>query len=394
MKRFDWGTTANGEPVTMYELESDTIKLRVIDRGATIVDFIVKPLERNIVLGYDSLQGYEEGTAYLGASVGRVANRIAGARCEIDGTEYHWKPNNGPNLLHSGENSLSFDVWHLVPQSAKQAFNYDKITLATMLRSEEDGFPGDLRVQLDIIVNGADVNLTYRYMTSRNSVVNITGHSYFNLNGTDLASVTKNRNFAALQEAPEGSTTNEGPKEQPLITNHQLRLDAIRYMPFGENQIPTGHIASVERTPFDFSVWRTLGNNLNAYKEELAEYRGYDHQYVLRLPTTSKMFALPVNHRFSDREDMTKHLALCGTMHVADLALEVYSNAPGFQLYTGNWLDETGRDGVHYGPYSGMCIEPQFAPNDVNMPNFGESLTKAGTIYERHITYRVDLLNG
>ena len=155
MKRFDWGTTANGEPVTMYELESDTIKLRVIDRGATIVDFIVKPLERNIVLGYDSLQGYEEGTAYLGASVGRVANRIAGARCEIDGTEYHWKPNNGPNLLHSGENSLSFDVWHLVPQSAKQAFNYDKITLATMLRSEEDGFPGDLRVQLDIIVNGA-----------------------------------------------------------------------------------------------------------------------------------------------------------------------------------------------------------------------------------------------
>lgn len=375
MKRFDWGTTANGDPVTMYELESNTVKLRVIDRGATIVDFIVKPLERNIVLGYDSIRGYEEGTAYLGASVGRVANRIAGARCEIDGNEYHWQPNNGPNLLHSGENSLSFDVWHLVPQSAKQAFNYDKITLATLIRSEEDGFPGDLRVQLDIIVNGTDVNLTYRYMTSRDSVVNITGHSYFNLNGTD-------------------STANEGREEQSLITNHQLRLDAVRYMLFGENQIPSGHIASVERTPFDFSVWRTLGNSLNTYKDELAEYRGYDHQYVLRLPTTSKMFSLPVNHHYSDREDMTKRLALCGAMHVADLSLEVYSDAPGFQLYTGNWLDETGRDGVHYGPYSGLCIEPQFAPNDVNMPNFRESLTKAGTIYERHITYKVNLLDG
>lgn len=375
MKRFDWGTTANGEPVTMYELESTAIKLRVIDRGATIVDFIVKPLQRNIVLGYDSLSGYEAGTAYLGASVGRVANRIANARCEIDGTEYHWKPNNGPNLLHSGENSLSFDVWHLVPQSAKQAFNYDKITLATLLRSEEDGFPGDLRVQLDIIVNGTDVNLTYRYMTSRDSVVNITGHSYFNLNGTD-------------------SESNAGRKEQSLITNHQLRLDALRYMPFGENQIPTGHIAIVERTPFDFSVWRTIGHSLEAYKDELAEYRGYDHQYVLRLPTANKTFTAPVNTRFSDMDDMTKRLSLCGAMHVDDLSLEVYSDAPGFQLYTGNWLDETGRNGVHYGPYSGMCIEPQFAPNDVNMPNFGESLTKAGTIYERHITYKVNLLNG
>lgn len=141
MKRFDWGTTANGEPVTMYELESDTIKLRVIDRGATIVDFIVKPLERNIVLGYDSLQGYEEGTAYLGASVGRVANRIAGARCEIDGTEYHWKPNNGPNLLHSGENSLSFDVWHLVPQSAKQAFTMIKSRWPRCCAVKKTAFP-------------------------------------------------------------------------------------------------------------------------------------------------------------------------------------------------------------------------------------------------------------
>ena len=91
---------------------------------------------------------------------------------------------------------------------------------------------------------------------------------------------------------------------------------------------------------------------------------------------------------------MTKRLSLCGAMHVDDLSLEVYSDAPGFQLYTGNWLDETGRNGVYYGPYSGLCIEPQFAPNDVNMPNFGESLTKGGTIYERHITYKVNLLNG
>lgn len=383
MKRFDWGTTANGDPVTMYELESNTIKLRVIDRGATIVDFIVKPLQRNIVLGYNSLSGYEGGTAYLGATVGRVANRIADARCEIDGTEYSWQSNNGPNLLHSGEHSLSFAVWHLVPQSAKQAFNYDKITLATLIRSEEDGFPGDLRVQLDIIVNGTDVNLTFRYMTSRNSVVNITGHSYFNLNGMDSDTCT-NTDIVAK----------EARKVQSLITNHQLRLDAVRYMPFGENQIPTGHIAIVERTPFDFSVWRTLGNSLTAYKDELEEYRGYDHHYVLRLPTANKQFTAPVNTHFSDMDDMTKRLSLCGAMHVDDLSLEVYSDAPGFQLYTGNWLDETGRNGVYYGPYSGLCIEPQFAPNDVNMPNFGESLTKGGTIYERHITYKVNLLNG
>lgn len=370
MKRYDWGKTKKGEAVTLYELETEQLTVRILNRGATIVDFIVKSLKRNIVLGYDTFRGYEQGDAYLGATVGRVANRIGGARCEIDDKTYSWTPNNGPNLLHSGECSLSFALWQLVPNSERKEVNYEKIVLATTLRGQDDGFPGDLRVQLLVEVDGAELRLTYQYMTSENSVVNITGHSYFNLNGT-----------AALPHVNGAmAAANQG-----LITNHEIQLNVSQYLPFGDNQIPTGEIVSVEGSLFDFRAWQSIGDALSQYQAPLAAYRGYDHHYVLRAPNTLTL---------SDNGMMSHspvEVQRCGSFRVDDLTLHVLSDAPGFQLYTGNWLADEGRQGEVYEQYSGICIEPQFAPNDVNMAVFQESLTKANEMYERRIIYAVEL---
>lgn len=364
MKRYDWGTTRNGEAATLYELETDSLLVRILNRGATIVDFIVKPLQRNIVLGYDSIHGYEQGDAYLGATVGRVANRIANARCKVAETEYQWTPNNGPNLLHSGAHSLSFAMWQLVPNSERQEANYEKLVLATTLQEQQDGFPGDLRVQLIVELVGAELRLTYQYMTSKDSVVNITGHSYFNLNGT-----------ASLPHVDGVMAT----ADQGLITNHEIQLNAKYYMPFGEHQIPTGEIAPVEDTPFDFREWKLVGKALTAHYQELAEYRGYDHQYIL------------ANDGIHSEPRAIADIQRCGAFRVSDLELTVLSDAPGFQFYTGNWLADEGRNSEVYEQYSGLCIEPQFAPNDVNMPAFQESLTKANEMYERRIVYAINL---
>ncbi|KAF1682308.1 aldose epimerase family protein [Veillonella sp. R32] len=381
MKRYDWGKTRNGEAVTLYELETEVLTVRILNRGATIVDFIVKPLKRNIVLGYDNLQGYEQGDAYLGATVGRVANRIGGAQCEIAGKTYTWQPNNGPNLLHSGDCSLSFAVWHVVPNSEQTGPNYAKLSLATTLRSIDDGFPGDLRVKLQVELIGAELRLTYQYMTSEDSVVNITGHSYFNLNGSDSLPQMN----GPMMDA-----------EQGLITNHELQLEASQYLPFGADQIPTGELASVAGTPFDFRIWQSVGEALCQHHAVLTPYRGYDHHYVLQAPTTLQKAHIDCkevqSHIDTKKAKANSSLQRCGAFRVEDLTLTVLTDAPGFQLYTGNWLTDEGRNGEVYESYSGICIEPQFAPNDINMPAFQESLTKAQAMYERRIVYVVDVL--
>ena len=246
MKCEGFGISPSGEQVAQYTLESNQFIVRILSWGAIIQDFIVKSTGRNIVLGYDSVEGYLKGQAYFGATVGRVANRIADAQCIIGGVTYFFHPNNGPNLLHSGCHSLSFMNWKLVKQSQSE------LVLEATITEEEDRFPGDLTVQVHMKLDDEGLSLHYVYSTTNQSAVNITGHSYFNLTG------------------------------EATVKNHEVRLYADNYAPFGAHQIPTGELKPVEATAYDFRDWRNVGEALETNKEELAPYRGYDHYYMTR----------------------------------------------------------------------------------------------------------------
>ena len=338
-----YGVSKRGETIVRYELESNKFIVRVLSWGAIIQDFIVKSADRNIVLGYKTSLGYLMGEAYFGATVGRVANRIADAQCVIGGITYFFPPNNGPNLLHSGCHSLSFMNWKLVDQSESE------LVLEATITEEEDRFPGDLTVQVHMKLDDEGLSLRYVYSTTKQSAVNITGHSYFNLTG------------------------------EATVKNHEVRLYADNYAPFGAHQIPTGELKPVEATAYDFRDWRNVGEALEANKEELAPYRGYDHFYMTR---------------WSEGQLSAGGLHTCGQFRGGGLTLTVLSDAPGFQFYTGNWVNDRGRNGIDYGPHAGMCIEPSFIPNDCNLPGYKQSLTEADTAanpkkYERRIVYKV-----
>lgn len=354
MKRSVAGTTKAGEAINYHDLETQCLKARFTDYGATLMDLYIKPLKRSVVLGYDTAMQYEQGTAYLGASVGRVANRLGKAQCTVDGKTYTWTPNNGENLLHSGPKGLTYNVWHDLNDgsiSFGSEPDTDGLVLGETVPTRTDGFPGTLRIRLKAILTGQELRLVYTYMTSENSVVNVTNHSYFNLSGA------------------------------PTVEDHEVSLGAERFALMDDNQIPTGVIEGVQGTPFDLRPWTRIGKALETYKDVLAPLRGYDHHYVLRSPH-EELTPQP----FADEDD--RYLQLCGRIRVPDLELQVLSDAPGYQFYTGNWLDETGRNGAVYTQHSGCCIEPQFLPNDCNTPGFGESYTKANQVYERVIVFR------
>ncbi|MBS4914256.1 MAG: galactose mutarotase [Veillonella sp.] len=370
MKCEGYGTSPSGAQIVQYELESKNFIVRVLSWGAIIQDFIVKSTGRNIVLGYDSVKGYLQGQAYFGATVGRVANRIANAECIIGGVTYFFHPNNGPNLLHSGCHSLSFMNWQLVEHSESE------LVLEATITEEEDRFPGDFTVQAHMKLDDEGLSIRYEYSTTKVSTVNITGHSYFNLTG------------------------------EATVKSHDVRLYADEYAPFGANQIPTGELKPVADTAYDFTDWRNVGEALEANKKELAPYRGYDHFYMTRkggssdgMKSAEGLAAGKEAGAAKGAENLQspgQGLLKCSEFRGGGLTLTVLSDAPGFQFYTGNWVKDTGRDGTKYGPHSGMCIEPSFIPNDCNLPGYRQSLTEASTesqpkVYERVIVYKVDV---
>ncbi len=364
IEKRSFGTLSTGETITAYTLENDFISVTILDWGATIANFVVKSWQTDIVLGYDSLEEYLQGEAYFGASVGRVANRIAKGQYNWQGKTYQLEVNNAPNHLHSGREGLSFKRWQgqIVDNS---------LVFTTKINSFEDGFPGEADIKLTVMLHDAALCLSYSYQTMEDSFVNITNHSYFNLAG------------------------------RGDIQEHFVSLGAAYYTPFDDTQIPRGTIEPVQETALDLRQETLIGDKLKTFEEELSVYRGYDHHYVLTFPPAYGMegSAGGDGYEVVDRIDSSavdtfagedKPLHLCGSFSYEDRKLSVYSNAPGFQFYTGNWIPlGRGRNNCTYGPHSGMCIEPQFTPNDINMPTFKESLTKAGNVYTRTIVYGV-----
>lgn len=334
----DFGRLQDGTAVDLFTLDSGTGAVVKVSTYGTIITEIHVPdrqgLAADVVHGFPTLEGYLQGHPYFGCTVGRVANRIARGRFELDGKTYELAVNNGPNALHGGLKGFDKAVWKAEPQAgASVLFKH---------RSPEgdEGYPGNLDVEVRMTLTPEhELVLEYRARADKATPVNLTNHSYFNLAGAGN------------------------------VLGHILTLKASRYTPTDETQIPTGEIAAVQGTPMDFTRPVAIGSR---FSQLPGEPRGYDHNYVI--------------DRSDDSLITAAHVLEPGTGRT----LEVLTTTPGIQLYTSNFLDGTlvGKGGQRYGQYSAFCLETQHYPNSVNQPNFPSTILRPGAEYRQRTIYR------
>ncbi len=330
-----FGTLADGSQVSSYTLKSSAVELRLISYGARVVGLKTADREgriADVALGYDALTPYVEGTnVYLGAMVGRFANRIAKGRFELEEKTVQTTINNGPNMLHGGQEGFDQRNW-------EGAVVTDGVEFTLLSPDGDQGFPGDLLVRIRYTLQDDVVRMTCSARSDRTTLVNLTNHTYFNLDG-------------------EASGT---------ILEEDLTLEADAYTPVAsEEAIPTGEIAAVEGTPFDFRRPTRIGARISEPNEQLGYGRGYDHNWVVRgrageLRPAAKLYA-PVSGR----------------------VLRVETTEPGIQFYSGNFLDGTlvGKSGARYVQRSGLCLETQRFPDAPNHAHFPSAELKPGEEY-------------
>jgi len=334
-----WGHTAQGTAVPIYTLKSGDIEVRVMAYGAKIVS--IRTPDRNgkvadIVLGYDTLQDYlKDDKTHFGSIVGRYGNRIALGKFSLDGKTYQIPINNGPNALHGGTIGFDQHVWqsHEVPNGVE----------FTLVSPDGDmGFPGKLTAHVKYTLEGNTLRLDYSATTDKDTVLNLTNHSYFNLNGDDKGT----------------------------ILNQKIQIDAEKYTPTDSGLIPTGKLAPVAGTPLDFRKPEVIGARINDNYEALKLAGGYDHNFVL----DGKMGTLHPAATVVDPESGRK--------------LTVETTEPGIQFYSGNFLDGTftGRHGVKYERNTGFCLETQHFPDSPNHPDFPSTELRPGQTFHSTTT--------
>lgn len=316
--------------ISKYYLENSFIKLCVTDFGVRVVDLFIKPLSRNVVLGYENLDDYIDDTIYLGATIGPNANRIEEAKFNLDGKEFIWDKNNGPNNNHSGRYGLDKEMWELT--------SFDKTSLEFSIKKTE---PFNYQATVTYSLSDKGVDIKIKAKGQETSLFNFTNHSYFNLKGWTE-------------------------QEKNDLSGHYLTLKAQKVTPTDENLIPCGEVEEVEGGIYDFLSQKSLWEMLSKNKSSLSLTKGYDINYLMDEAVYQKL----------------------ATIKVEDLSLQVYSDAPGFQLYTGNFIKIKGEDM----PYQGMCIEPQDVPNSVNSKIFTSPIYDENQTFERKITYNFEII--
>jgi aldose 1-epimerase len=336
--------TADGQPVTLYTLHnSKGAEARICNYGGIVVS--LKMPDRNgvfgdVVLGYDKLEDYIKVTPYFGALIGRYGNRIAKGHFTLDGVTYTLVTNNYPNALHGGTKGFDKRVW--------QARSYDspagpKLVLTYTSKDGEEGYPGNLSVKaIYTLTEDNGLRLDYAATTDKDTVLNLTQHSYFNLAG------------------------------KGDILGHVVEMPADRFTPVDSTLIPTGELRPVAGTPFDFRTPTAIGARIGQADEQLKFGGGYDHNWVF-------------NKTIGDLTMLTRV-----TEATTGRVLEVWSTEPGLQFYSGNFLDGTitGKGGWVYQFRNGFCMEPQHYPDSPNHPNFPTVVLKPGQTYQNTIIYR------
>jgi aldose 1-epimerase len=332
-----FGTTTGGETVEQFTLvNGHGVEVRAITFGGIITSLRTPDRDGNlddIVLGFDELDPYLAGSPYFGSIIGRYGNRIAGGRFDLDGATYTLAQNNGPNHLHGGEVGFDKVVW------AGEPFENDEglgVVFTYTSADGEEGYPGTLNVEVTYTLTETDeLVVDYRAVTDRATPVNLTQHSYFNLAG------------------------------RGDILGHELMIAASAYTPVDSTLIPTGELAPVQDTPFDFRTSTPIGARIDADDAQIHNGLGYDHNWVL------------------DREGEGLELAARVVEPGTGRTLEIYTEEPGLQFYSGNFLDGalTGKGGTIYEHRSGFCLETQHYPDSPNQPSFPSTVLRPGEEY-------------
>jgi aldose 1-epimerase len=351
--REPFGTTPDGVVVEAVTLRaSHGISARVLSYGATLQAlFLPDRMGRSadVVLGYDDLADYVAKPQFLGSTVGRYANRIAGARFTLDGKTYTLAANNGPNALHGGTKGFDKVVWTVAEVKSGPVAS---VTLTYTSRDGEEGYPGTLTASITYSLDdNRTLTTSYEATTDQPTIVNLTNHSLFN-----LAGVPAHRS----------------------ILDHRLMVNADRYTPVDATLIPTGELRSVAGTPFDFRQSAVIGARIrDASDAQIAIGRGYDHNFVLRGGVTS-----------------TPKLAARVEDPTSGRVVELHTTEPGVQVYTGNFLDGTtaGKSRVVYRQGDGLALEPQKFPDSPNQPAFPSARLDPGQTYRQISFYRFSVL--
>jgi aldose 1-epimerase len=341
-----FGKTVAGENVDLYTLRNaHGVEAKITNYGGILIS--LKVPDRNgkfddVVLGFNNLDDYLKGHPYFGALIGRYGNRIAKGRFTLNGVEYKLAVNNGENHLHGGIKGFDKVVWtgREMKTSAGPA-----VVLTYLSKDGEEGYPGNLRVRVVYtLTNNDELKIDYTATTDKDTVINLTHHSYFNLAG-------------------------EGNGD---ILNHRVTIVANRFVPTDAGSIPTGELRRVASTPFDFLKPHAIGERINQNEEQLKFGNGYDHTWV-------------INGRAG-----TMRLAATAYEPTSGRVMQVWTTEPGMQFYTGNFLDGTltGKSGKIYQRRFGFCFETQHFPDSPNHPSFPTTTLRKGATYKSTTIYR------
>ncbi len=345
VKSEPWGRTPDGRQIELYTLRNTKgMEVTITTWGAHVVT--IKVPDRtgkidDVILGFDNLDGYLKSppNPYFGATVGRYGNRIAGGKFSLDGVTYTLAKNNGANSLHGGTVGFDKKVWTATPH------NNDGVLMTYLSPNGEEGYPGNLSVSVTFTVTeNNELRIQYSGTTDKDTVINLTNHSYFNLAGQG-----------------EGD-----------ILGHIATIHADRFTPVDASLIPTGELKPVDGTPFDFRKPTRIGERIDAKDEQIARGNGYDHNYVLNKNGSGVQLAARVVDPKTGR------------------VLEVLTTEPGMQFYTANFLDGSlkGPGGKAYTKRSAFCLETQHFPDSPNHPAFPSTTLKVGETYRSETMYR------
>ena len=331
-----FGVLPSGEEASLYTISCGFLTAVVTDYGATLVKLMVPDkngVPADVVLGYDHVDGYRTGSAYLGATVGRNANRIGGAAFELNGRTITLSKNDNGNNLHSGPDGYSYRMWKVLSHTDSS------ISFTLISPNGDQGFPGEARIRVTYTLQADGLEIVYDASCNQDTVFNMTNHTYFNLAGHDHPE-------AAMDQI--------------------LTLRGRYFNPDDAENIPTGEQRRVDGTPMDFRSPKPTGQDLHADYEPLHLQNGYDHNFEVYTNPCAIL---------SDPE--------------SGRTLAISTDCPGIQLYSGNFLDTTGKGGVHYGKNSGVALETQFAPDSLHHPDWPQPVTPAGTVYHSRTFYKL-----
>ena len=341
-----FGKAKNDHAVLLFELANKNgMRVEVMNYGSTVIKIIVPDKDgksKDVVLCYDSLSDYLKDSVYFGCIVGRYGNRIANGCFTLNGVEYKLALNDGKNHIHGGKDGFNKKLWEVIES---ESVVIESITFAYNSLDGEEGYPGNLRLEVTYIVTeDNELKIEYRATTDKTTILNPTNHTYFNLSGSFEKSVL----------------------------NHRLQMDAGQYTPIAPGSIPTGEIVDVAGTPMDFQKEKSLGKDIDKDFDQLKYGSGYDHNFV-----------------FNNFDGHVKHRA---TLYEPDSGrvMEMHTDQPGVQLYTGNLLDgvKNGKGGVTYQKRTGVCLETQHFPDSPNKENFPSVVIKPGEEYRQTTIYK------